>query len=224
MSSRDDELLRLLDFGLPDELSEIELRSLGFREPARVKEGLNALRLRVDIAKLVEVHRADLLCALLRSSDPDAAFVGLERWLEAGGAAVCTGGQWCAESFLETLCTLLANTPALSEYLIHFPARTLPVLNPAIERTVAGGTSWYRDLRVAVLKPELHAERLAALRRGRTEAMLQIAALDLCGVSDVRDTIRALSDLADASLQVALEIAVAKLRTSDNQLACPHPG
>src|SRR5512138_1092868 len=101
MASRDDDLLRLLDFGLPDELSEVELRTLGFRDPARVKEGLNALRLRVDIAKLVEVRRADLLRALLRSSDPDAAFLGLERWLEAGGAAACPNGQWCAESFLE---------------------------------------------------------------------------------------------------------------------------
>jgi len=212
MSSRDDELLRLLDFGLPDELSEAQLRDLGFREPARVKEGLNALRLRVDIAKLVEVHRADLLRALLLSSDPDAAFVGLERWLEAGGAAVCAGGQWCVDSFIETLCTLLANTPALSAYLIRFPARTLPVLMPVIERTVAGGASWYRDLRARVLQLELHTERIAALRRGRTEAMLQIAALDLCGSTDLRATVRALSDLADASLRVALEVAVERLR------------
>jgi len=212
MSSRDDALLRLLDFGLPDELSENQLRELGFREPARVKEGLNALRLRVDIARLVEVHRADLLRALLLSSDPDAAFVGLERWLEAGGATVCTQGQWCTDPFLSTLCAVMANTPALGEYLIRLPARTLPVLTPVIERTVAGGASWYRDLRTSVLEEQEHAKRLAALRRGRTEAMLQIAALDLCGTTKLRDTVRALSDLADACLQVALEIAVEKLR------------
>ena len=212
MASRDDELLRLLDFGLPDELSEAELGRLGFRDPVRVKEGLNALRLRVDIAKLVEVHRADLLRALLRSSDPDGAFLGLERWLEAGGAAACAGGTWCDGPFLEAFCAVLANTPALGEYLIRFPARTPAVLRPVVDRTVTGGRAWYGDLRAAVRRAETHADRLAVLRRGRTEAMLQIAALDLCGVSDVRDTVRALSDLADACLNCALEIAVAKLQ------------
>lgn len=212
MASRDDELLRLLDVGLSDEQSKSELARLGFRDPVRVQEGLHALRSRVDQATLTDVQCVDLLCASLRSSDPDGAFLGLERWLEAGGAAACTGGRWCSGPLLETLCAVMANTPALGEYLIHFPARTPVVLLPVVDRTVTGGRAWYDGLRGAVRHARTHAEQLAALRRGRTEAMLQIAALDLCGVSDLSNTVRALSDLADACLNCALEIAVAKLQ------------
>lgn len=225
-----DALFRMLDLGLPEDLPEDDLRALGFREPAHVKEALARLRSRVDIAKTFDLRCADILRAVARSPDPDQAFAGLERWLDAGGAAVGSSPMdWCEEPFLELLCNLLACTPALSAHLIRFPKRTRPVLKPVLERTVHGGFSWLRQVRAAVLAASGHKNRLAALRHARTEAMLQIAALDLTNVSKLPDTVRALSDLADACVETALEICAESLKprlgelTSD-RAASVRPG
>ncbi|MBI3829458.1 MAG: bifunctional [glutamate--ammonia ligase]-adenylyl-L-tyrosine phosphorylase/[glutamate--ammonia-ligase] adenylyltransferase [Planctomycetes bacterium] len=208
-----DALFRMLDLGLPEDLPEDDLRALGFGEPARVKEGLARLRARVDIAKTFDLRCADILRAVAHSPDPDQAFAGLERWLDAGGAAVGSSPMdWCEEPFLELFCTLLACTPALSAHLIRFPKRTRPVLKPVLERTVRGGYAWLRQVRAAALAASGHKNRLAALRHARTEAMLQIAALDLLGVSKLPDTVRALSDLADACVETALELCAENLK------------
>lgn len=213
MAARDDALFRMLDLGLPDELPDADWRRLGFADPARIKEGLARLRARVDVAKIVELRFADLLRALAQTPDPDRAFAGLERWLEAGGAAL--GGSpmdWCEERFLQTLLTLFAGTPALAEYFIRFPNRTRAALKPVAERSVAGGLGWLRALQQSANAAQGHAAKLAALRRGRAEAMLQIAALDLLNISPLEDTVRAISDLADACVEVALACAIERHR------------
>ncbi|MCZ7646435.1 MAG: bifunctional [glutamate--ammonia ligase]-adenylyl-L-tyrosine phosphorylase/[glutamate--ammonia-ligase] adenylyltransferase [Planctomycetota bacterium] len=213
MAQRDDALFRILDLGLPSELPDADWKKLGFREPERLRQGLDRLRTRIDLAKILEVRFADVIRCVARSSDPDQAFAGLERWLEAGGAfGAASPLAWTEEPFLEVLCTLLAGTPALAEYLIRFPPRTWPVLQPVLDRAVTGGWAWRPQIRAACLKAGTDAQRRAALRRIRVEAMLQIAALDLTGTSSLEHTVRALSDLADSCVETALELAVENLR------------
>ncbi|MBE7466934.1 MAG: bifunctional [glutamate--ammonia ligase]-adenylyl-L-tyrosine phosphorylase/[glutamate--ammonia-ligase] adenylyltransferase [Planctomycetes bacterium] len=212
MDARDDAIFRMLDLGLPDHLPDEDWRRLGFRDPERVRQGLDRLRTRIDVARVLEVRFADILRALSRSSDPDGAFGGLERWLEAGGAVSGPSPlAWTEEPFLHVLCALFAGTPALSEYLMRFPGRTWAVLQPVLERKVTGGWAWRTHVRGAVLQASSTA-RPAALRQARTESMLQIAALDLSGVSNLEHTVRALSDLADACIETALEASIENLR------------
>jgi len=220
MSARDDAIFRMLDLGLPDELPEDDLRALGFRHPTRAKEGFSRLRARVDIARTFELRFADILRALSKSPDPDQACAGLERWLEAGGAAL-SGGRldWTEDPLLGLLCTLFACTPALAEYLVRFPNRTRSVLQPVTERKVHGGYDWLKQVHGAVQSAPGHPGKLAALRRARTEAMLQIAALDLSGFSDLENTVRALSDLADACIETAIGIGAEKLKARNGEAA-----
>jgi len=213
MAGRHDSLLRLLDLGLPDDLPDADLRALGFREPARVRDGLGRLRARIDVARAVDMRRAELLRALSECCDPDTAFALLENWLDAGGAALCGDPlHWAGEEFLRLLCTLFAATPALSQYLVRFPARTRPTLDPVCLRQVAGGAAWRRMVLDRVARAGPYLQQLAALRHARTEAMLQIAALDLLSVSRLEDTTRALSDLADACMDGAIAIGVERLK------------
>lgn len=213
MAKDRDALFRMLDLGLPEDLPEADLHALGFREPARVKDGLARLRARIDIARTLELRFADMLRALARAPDPDLAFAGLEAWLDAGGAAVGDGPMdWCEENFLALLCRLFACTPALTAYFTRFPRRTRAVLRPVLDRKIPGGDDWLRQVRTAVLNATGQKQRYAALRHARTEAMLQIAALDVTGISKLQDTVRALSDLADACIETAIAVVTETLK------------
>ena len=219
-ASHDDALFRMLDLGLPDELPEQVWHALGFRDPARVREGFARLRARVDVARAVDLGFGDILRALARTCAPDQAFSGLERWLEAGGAAMgASPADWSEEPFLGLLCNLCAATPALTEYLIRLPQRTRPVLQAALAPGRGKRHDWRAQVRSAVYAQETHPQRLACLRRARTEAMLQIAARDLSGAWTLEKTVWTLSDLADACIETALACAVEHLRPRHGEAA-----
>ena len=121
---------------------------------------------------------------------------------------------WREPRFVEALCALFAATPAaLSAHLIRFPARTWPLLQAVLVHQINGG-EWRQRIDERLLAAKSYAgQSPLELRRARTECMLQIAALDLLGLTQMPDTARALSDLADACVDAALQIAVGHLET-----------
>jgi glutamate-ammonia-ligase adenylyltransferase len=199
-----------LSLKAPEDLSDAEWAALGFCNLPAVKAGFSFLQLRVDIREALKGHLPTLIRNLSRCCDPDQSFSSLQRWFEAGGASLTE--QWSEPAFLEILCQLFAATPALSEYFIRFPARTAAVIRPVLLKQVVGGAAWQRILRQSLLASDSYTTQLAALRRMRVECMLQIAALDLSLRVPMQDTVRALSDLADACMDSALYIAVERLR------------
>jgi glutamate-ammonia-ligase adenylyltransferase len=152
----------------------------------------------------------DIRAALAASSDPGTAAALLERWLDAGGILSSDATEI---QFLKLLCMLFAATPALSEYFVRFPDRARPILSPVLARQISGGPAWSEALDERLRVATTPAAQLAVLRRVRVESMLQIAALDLTGISPVADTVRALSDLADACIDAALKYAIGRVRS-----------
>jgi glutamate-ammonia-ligase adenylyltransferase len=152
----------------------------------------------------------DIRAALAASSDPGTAAALLERWLDAGGILSSDATEI---QFLKLLCILFAATPALSEYIVRFPDRARPILSPVLARQISGGPAWSEALDERLRVATTPAAQLAVLRRVRVESMLQIAALDLTGISPVADTVRALSDLADACIDAALKYAIGRVRS-----------
>ena len=188
-------------------LSKDEWQAAGFLQPAAIHDGFAVLRARYGLPP--ESERV-LLQALSRSCDPDHAFFMLQRWLEAGGGAHVL--SWTQPGFLNLLCALFAATPALSGYLIHFPERSGAILQAVLKREISGFLARRRLIQEHVRHADSFPTQLAALRRMRVECTLQIAALDLLGLSPLQDTVRALSDLADACVEVALDMAIERLR------------
>jgi len=160
-----------------------------------------------------------VLCCVAQSCAPDQAFSGLQRWLESGGGASVPA--WHERPLLEIMCQLFAATPALSEYLIRFPARTRSVLEPLLGRPAAGAALLAEPCSMLPPEADTHAARLAFVRHKRIEQTLRIAALDLLGRITMPDTAAALSDLADASLALALETAVAKTGALPGEASLP---
>jgi glutamate-ammonia-ligase adenylyltransferase len=204
MPLRNTSLLKLID-SLPsgDALSDANWGSLGFRDPVRAKTSFAAISSRPGVA----AAGREIIRALAASCDPDQALSLFEQWLEAGGEIPASASQ-----FLNLLCMLFAATPALSRYFIRFPSRTQAVLDPVIQRKVAGGGAWRDEIETALKTATTYTAQLSALRRTRIELMLQIAALDLSGTSPFVDAVRALSDLADAFIEAALNIATQRAR------------
>lgn len=201
MNERNTAILRLLDGkNSAGELADADWQKLGFRDPARARLGL--------AAQAPQVLR-DVLAALSGSCDPDQAYSLFERWLDADGRIVADPGE---PQFLKLLCAIFAATPALSEYFIRYPDRARPVLQPVLLRQVKGGDAWQERLEERMQSAATPAAQLAALRHVRLESMLQVAAFDLSGVSPVTDTVRALSDLADACIAAALKYAAGRVR------------
>ena len=131
----------------PQDLTGELAAGMGFREVARLKEGLLALSARPDVSAVLTTRLGDVLRELASAPDPDQAFAGLQRFLEAGGAASDALLEWHEPEFLRVMATLLAGTPALSEYLIRFPVRATPIIEPVILKQVLGGPAWRNLLR-----------------------------------------------------------------------------
>ena len=185
-----------------DQIDLALFSTLGFREPERTRQSLKELPPHVALAAVP---------ALARSCDPDTACALLLRWIDSGGEL--TGGASEAP-FLQLLSMLIASTPELSEFMIRFPERTPAILNPVLNRQVRGGAEWSEALKARMAAAVGSAAQLALLRRFRVENMLQIAALDLAGISPVTETVRALSDLADACIAAAINFAVERISST----------
>ncbi len=194
---------------------EPDWRKLGFRDPSRARQALN--KIPPEFAGV----KTDALSAFADSCDPDTAAALFERWLDAGGLLIADGNEG---QFLKLLAMLFAGTPALSEYFIRFPDRPRIVLEPVLRRQVTGGTAWRNQLDERMKLALTPAQQISTLRRVRVESMLQIAALDLTGISPVTDTVRALSDLADACIESALRYAAGRVRAgrSSRRVAPVH--
>jgi glutamate-ammonia-ligase adenylyltransferase len=205
-----------------ENLSDADWLCLDFHDLPRVKQTVAALR----AYGLTSGGDASLLACLTQSCDPEQALFTLLRWLEAGGGDMPDSGpgsSWQHAPFLTVLGRLFAATPALSDYFIRYPQRARPVLERVLSSGITGGRAWRKILGTRVLAGETHAARLAALRRLRVECMLQIAALDLAGQSPLRDTVRALSDLAAACVDIALEISIERLKPRFGTAPNPRP-
>ncbi|HYF50798.1 MAG TPA: bifunctional [glutamate--ammonia ligase]-adenylyl-L-tyrosine phosphorylase/[glutamate--ammonia-ligase] adenylyltransferase [Planctomycetota bacterium] len=206
MTAPADNAAALLDqLASSEQLTDEQWAKLDFASVPRVKDALAQIR---SAGWVTTEQEPGVLRALYRSSDPSQALFTLQRWLESGGRAE---PAWQDPEFLALLATLFAATPALSEHFIRFPNRTRTVLDPVLQRQIIGGYMWRQIVHSALAGCEGYNQRLSVLRRTRVECMLQIAALDLIGVSQLHDTTRALSDLADACIEAALAMAIDRI-------------
>jgi glutamate-ammonia-ligase adenylyltransferase len=180
--------------------------------------GLNAERLRAagvpdadgvvaaaaPVASWLARHREDDVVAGLRdSADPTAALHALERLVDSAPATVdrpdlllrVLGGS---PSVAGTLAAEEDAWPALFRRIETEPTRGVAAHITALEALGAHG---------AVRRTALHQ----VLRRHRRRELARIGGRDLIGLATVDDTVRELSALADASVEVALRCARARI-------------
>ncbi|CCW34482.1 glutamine synthetase adenylyltransferase [Chthonomonas calidirosea] len=196
------------------------LQSLGIEDPHQAFQRLTQLAGRGvtddDLERLYPI----LFRALHESPDPNRSLLAFCRWFEATGNPIAYLNLLSAHPVaLEIFCIVTGSSQVFADLLVRQPECFELIADPGQRgerRPVATLTREIRNLVEACRYPELKRE---ALRRWKAREMLRIGVRDLAGIASLAETARAFSDLADACLQAALDIAYTTLP----KLAQPPP-
>ncbi|QMU68421.1 bifunctional [glutamine synthetase] adenylyltransferase/[glutamine synthetase]-adenylyl-L-tyrosine phosphorylase [Streptacidiphilus sp. P02-A3a] len=158
-------------------------------------------------------HSGDsvLIDALAATADPDLALLGLARVAEA-----CSDAD--RRTLLDTLTTskplrdrllgVLGASAALGDHLARHPHDWHALVTFEIRDIHPGPEEFLRALYAHIWEDPAAGDRADALRTGYRRCLLGIAARDLTGTTGIGQTAAELADLAGATLQAALDIAL----------------
>jgi glutamate-ammonia-ligase adenylyltransferase len=161
-----------------------------------------------DVAQLLPV----LTEALRASPDPERAAAGFARWFEAVGNRR-SHLQLLIEHpiALDLFCLVAGCSQYFADLLARNPEYFEVIANPGARGGLRGAAAQSRAvsrLVDACLRPELKRD---ALRRWKAREMLRIGVRDLAGLADMPVTAREFSNLADACVRCALDVARSQL-------------
>ena len=196
---------RLLE-DVPGEQALARLRRSGFGAPERAARELRLLAADPRVGPLVRARLLPLLRALARLPDPDAALVGLERFVRRDGGLAFAELAARGPAATEPLLWALGGTPFLAEQVIRHPEWASWLARPGVLRRAPSAAGVAREARRLAAGGGRDGAR-AALRLLRRREILRIAVRDLLRLSTVAGTLAALSALADGLVEVALEVA-----------------
>jgi [glutamine synthetase] adenylyltransferase / [glutamine synthetase]-adenylyl-L-tyrosine phosphorylase len=208
---------RLLD-EVPGAPALARLRRARFAEPERAARELRLLAGDPHVGRLVRGQLAPLLGALERVPDPDAALVGLERFVRRDAGATFAALAPRGRAAVEPLLWALGGTPFLAEQVIRHPEWASWLAKPGVLQRATSATSVASEAR-RLAGGRGQTEARAALRLLRRREIVRVAVRDLQRLATVDETLSALSALADGLVQVALEVAAA----GDDGLAARPP-
>ncbi|MCS6777343.1 MAG: bifunctional [glutamate--ammonia ligase]-adenylyl-L-tyrosine phosphorylase/[glutamate--ammonia-ligase] adenylyltransferase [Chloroherpetonaceae bacterium] len=150
--------------------------------------------------------------ALRGSPDPDRALHSFARWFHSVGNPYSHLQTLLRHPLaLELFCLVTGSSQYFADLLARHPEYMEIIANPGVRGGAKSATSLYRELSAltdACVRPELKRD---ALRRWKAREMLRIGVRDLLGLADMPATALEFSNLADACVQKALDIAMATL-------------
>ena len=145
------------------------------------------------------------LAALARAADPDAALAGMGA---LGAAHEEVAAQAADAGFTADLMTVLGASPALADHLMRHPRDAAIVRDgrqPEWDAETVRG-----HLRAAVRGAATRSDAVARMRAEYRRWLIGIVARDVVDGQPIQATWSQLSDLADAALAAALDIACAQ--------------
>jgi glutamate-ammonia-ligase adenylyltransferase len=149
--------------------------------------------------------------ALRASPDPDRAASSFARWFDAVGNRTSHLQMLIAHPIaLDLFCLVTGCSQYFADLLARNPEYFEVIANPGMRgglRNAAALGKSASTLVDACVRPELKRD---ALRRWKAREMLRIGVRDLAGLADMPITAREFSNLADACIRSALDIARAQ--------------
>jgi glutamate-ammonia-ligase adenylyltransferase len=160
-----------------------------------------------------------LLDKVSGSPDPDMALRNLERFASASGDRVAFLKVLSDSPMaVQALARLLGTSPLLADTLAKTPEILGWLATPSTLGSEKSRAQMESELRERLGACDAWEEKLNALRRYKRREMLRIGARDLAGLSDLTGTMRDLTFLAEASLELALEASAQELRAHDPEM------
>src|SRR3954466_7210634 len=185
------------------------LRALGFADPEGALRHMGALTGGVSRSASMQKY---LLPVLLQSfascADPDAGLLAYRRVSEALG-----GNQWFLRllrdegQVAERLAQLLGSSQYVAGLLTRTP-EALRILAHDPQPDPRGPAALTGAWRAAAGRTSDPSESIRVIRGLRRQELLRVACADLLGRPDVLRVVRALTDIAVATLQAGLDVAL----------------
>lgn len=180
-----------------------QLAAFGFIEAERTRDAVVELTRGIGRrSRLMDQYLPLLLEWLSASPDPDLGLLGLRKLVQSHrNSNELIGIFRDSPETARRLCVLLGTSPLFAEGFLRNPdlLSELDDLSLAARGTVAdrlrAGTSWRHDA----------SDRRRALLRSNREHLVRIAAADVLGTMDGAASATARTELAEATLQLALE-------------------
>ena len=160
-------------------------------------------------------HR-ELQRLIAKSPSPDLAGANLQRLIESGGNLK----RW-PQGLLPPLIRLLGGSAYLSEILIREGKGWPQLLRDAIHITTKSAAQHLKELSAKLGKSNQLDEVARALRRHKQREYLRIGVRDLISEQPVEGTVREVTALAEASLEVAYRSARASVERDFGALRLP---
>jgi glutamate-ammonia-ligase adenylyltransferase len=203
----------LLSSDLAPEDAHAFLQAAGFLDPSAADLALGRLTGLAGSRERLAAILPDLLAAMSRSADPDAALAQFEAFLEASvNSGALLSYLEASPLALEVLVTLLGSSPFLTQLLLRSPEYFYWLMEEGRLDAVCKRDYFRRQAEEATHPFAHESEKaLEALRRLRRRETLRIAAQDLLGRTTLDDSVAQVSDLADCILDFALQIVSRRL-------------
>ena len=212
------EFLRIADFLTEGNIDEQEayenLRKLGFRNPATAmelfsklldtKSGALTAEGRVNTRRVIPAF----LGSILKSPDPDSALVNLERFIAGIGWRTSIYAVLLENpDIIELLSKLFSTSGYLSNFLIRHPEYLDVITLRSVRTEFSSKDEMIGELRSALSEETDYGEKLDAIRKFRHVETLKICLRDLNREVDPFYVGWYLSLVAEAVLEMGLEIA-----------------
>ncbi|HEY3544733.1 MAG TPA: bifunctional [glutamine synthetase] adenylyltransferase/[glutamine synthetase]-adenylyl-L-tyrosine phosphorylase, partial [Propionicimonas sp.] len=193
---------------LTTEAAETRLQALGYGDPKAALRHIQALS--QGMTRSAEIQR-QLLPAMLTwftaGPNPDHGLLAFRKVSEELGST-----PWYlralrdGDAMAEHLARILASSRYAVDLLLRAPKEAALLGDPKglLPRP---GADVLAEMRTASRRHDSPAEAVAAIRASRRNELLRLAMADLLGQIDIPELGRALSELAGATLDAALEVA-----------------
>src|SRR5262249_7904323 len=206
---------------LTEEAAREYLSALGFRDPAGADRHLQALAEDMILREILGRIANDLLPALADSPDPDAAVIGLSRYV-AGRTGRGMFLEYLGEDprAMHVLTFVLGASPFLSEILIRNP-EYFHWLVSQIERSAPDRQDLEDEVRTMLANVDDPDEALDALKRWKRRETLRIATRDLLKLETVPTATVQIADLAAVTVDTVLAIVTRQILAADRRARTP---
>ncbi len=191
-------------------LNAIQPTAAGIVDPAKslaLVKGLSGQGVTDDdIAPLMPA----LFAALAKSPDPERALGSFARWFAVVGSPYSHLQSLLRHPIaLDVFCLVTGSSQYFADLLVRQPEYFEIIANPGIRGGTKSAAQMFAELSSLVDVCQRQELKRDALRRWKAREMLRIGVRDLTGLANMPSTAREFSNLADACVQKAHDIALA---------------
>lgn len=210
----DERYLGLLTKDLPEKEIESILTGAGFTDWWSAWRSLELMADNLEAKKALAGCLPHLFSALADAAGPDKVLVNLNRYMghikdKVGFYRYLSQNPRTSE----ILVTLFAGSQYLTEILLRNPDYLERLVEHKRLAQLKDVTEYYQGAQNELAMQEEYLEQLDALRRYQQWQLLRIGACDLLALFDLQAVTTQLSNLADALVQVCLDLASGRSNT-----------